>query len=297
MTAAALTAPAGSAPGAVPGDAGTPGAIEFRDVAITYGGKVPYTAVRGVSLQVQPGEFVAVVGPSGCGKSTLIKLVAGLLGASEGTSRVLGSLRPTPGKVGIAFQNASLLPWRSVLQNVLLPLEVAPQHKRAYRQNPAPYIERARALLRSVGLEGAEGKNAWELSGGMQQRVNLCRALIHEPEILLLDEPFGALDAFTREELWMALQDVWTQRRPTVMLITHDLREATLLADTVYIMGGRPGGIVMRRAVDLPRPRTLEGTFDAPFVEHVRVLRDAIGHQHGGKTLRFSPVAGPEGGA
>lgn len=291
MTSPFIAGPVGSSV------AGAPQAIEFQNVAITYGGKVPYTAVREVSLQVQPGEFVAVVGPSGCGKSTLIKLVAGLLGASEGTSRVLGSLRPTPGKVGIAFQNASLLPWRSVLQNVLLPLEVAPQHKRAYRQNPAPYIERARALLSSVGLEGAEGKNAWELSGGMQQRVNLCRALIHEPEILLLDEPFGALDAFTREELWMALQDVWTQRRPTVMLITHDLREATLLADTVYIMGGRPGGIVMRRTIDLPRPRTLDGTFDAPFVEHVRVLRDAIGHQHGGKTLRFSAVAGQERGA
>ena len=263
-------------------------AIDFRGVDITYGGKVPYQAVQDVTLSVQPGEFVAVVGPSGCGKSTLIKLVAGLLGASGGAAQVLGSPRPQPGKVGIAFQNASLLPWRSVLQNVLLPLEVAPQHKRAYRQNPAPYVERALTLLASVGLDGAENKNAWELSGGMQQRVNLCRALIHDPDILLLDEPFGALDAFTREELWIALQDVWTQRRPTVMLITHDLREAVLLADTVYIMGGRPGNVVMRRHIDLPRPRTLEGTFDADFVAHVRVLRDVIGHQHGGRTLRLA---------
>lgn len=284
--------------GVMPGDAATSSTaiptIDFREISITYLGKVPYTAVQGVSMTVQRGEFVAVVGPSGCGKSTLIKVVAGLLGVSAGEARVLGTPKAHPGEVGIAFQNASLLPWRNVLQNVLLPLEVATQHKQRYRANPKPYVEHARALLHSVGLEHAEKKSPWELSGGMQQRVNLCRALIHNPSILLLDEPFGALDAFTREELWMALQDVWLDSQPTVMLITHDLREAVLLADTVYIMGGRPGHIVAQRHIELPRPRTLEGSFDEAFLAHVKVLREAIGHQHAGTTLRFTPGGAQE---
>lgn len=268
-----------------------PPVVDFQQVSITYGGPKPYTAVENVNLTIQPGEFVAVVGPSGCGKSTLIRLVAGLMGASSGHARVLGTERAHPGEVGIAFQNASLLPWRSVLQNVLLPLEVAPQHKASYRRDPAPYVARAQELLHSVGLDHAVHKSPWELSGGMQQRVNLCRALIHSPSILLLDEPFGALDAFTREELWVALQDVWLERQPTVLLITHDLREAVMLADTVYIMGGRPGQIMAAQHIDLPRPRTLESTFDEAFVHYVKELREAVGDQRPRGSVRLGSGA------
>jgi NitT/TauT family transport system ATP-binding protein len=178
----------------------------------------------------------------------------------------------------MAFQNPTLMPWRTTLDNVLLPLEVVEPHKRQFRARKAEYAAKAKALLASVGLGGFAEKYPWQLSGGMQQRSNLCRALIHEPEIMMLDEPFGALDAFTREELWGVMQNLWLERKFTAVLVTHDLREAVYLADTVYVMSRRPGRVVLTRTIDLPRPRTLASTFEPAFVDIVHGLRDRI-HQ------------------
>jgi NitT/TauT family transport system ATP-binding protein len=180
----------------------------------------------------------------------------------------------------MAFQNSNLLPWRSAVDNVLLPLEIVEPHRSRMRAERSQYRARAVKLLESVGLAGFTDKYPWELSGGMQQRASICRALIHEPEILMLDEPFGALDAFTREELWCALRDLQAERGVTVMLVTHDLREAVFLADTVYVMSSRPGRIVKRRAVPIARPRDLEITYAAGFQEIVHELRGLIGTRH-----------------
>ena len=243
---------------------------------MAYGrGAAAVRAIDEVSLEIARGEFIAVVGPSGCGKSSLMKLISGLhapLGGSltvEGKP-VIGPLR----SVGMAFQNSNLLPWRTALENVLLPLEIVEPYRSDFSKHK--YAGKARALLESVGLQGFTEKHPWELSGGMQQRTSICRALIHEPEILLLDEPFGALDAFTREELWLALRDLQAARKVTVMLVTHDLREAVFLADTVYVMSSRPGRIVRRCPVNLPRPRDLEVTYTQPFQDVVHELRSLI---------------------
>ncbi len=252
--------------------------VELRNVSLVYGGGDEQTlAVDRVSLRVGTGEFVAVVGPSGCGKSTLMKLVTGLIPATTGAVVVNGSVvrRPIKG-VGMAFQNSTLMPWRTTLRNVLLPLEIVQPYKRERRRRQPEYTARAEELLNSVGLAGFGRKFPWELSGGMQQRANLCRALIHEPQLLMLDEPFAALDAFTREELWGVMQELWMRRRFSVVLVTHDLREAVYLADTVYVMSKRPGRIILERPVDLPRPRTLAGSFEPQFVDIVRQLRDTI---------------------
>jgi NitT/TauT family transport system ATP-binding protein len=235
-------------------------------------------AVEDVSLSMHEHEFIAIVGPSGCGKSTFMKLCSGLLPPSKGTVVVNG--RPVSGPlkiVGMAFQNATLLPWRTTLANVLLPLEIVEPYRSSFKQKRAEYEARAKSLLKSVGLEGFEQKFPWELSGGMQQRASICRALVHEPKLLLLDEPFAALDAFTREELWCVLRDLWTLNRFTVVLVTHELREAAFLADTVYVMSKRPGRILARRVIDLPRPRDLEVTYTDRFAEIVRELREHIG--------------------
>ena len=235
-------------------------------------------AIEDVSLAIREHEFIAMVGPSGCGKSTFMKLCSGLRAPTKGNVRVGGRTVSGPLKiVGMAFQNATLLPWRTTLDNILLPLEIVEPYRSSFKQKRAEYAERASTLLRSVGLDGMEGKFPWELSGGMQQRVSICRALVHEPQLLLLDEPFAALDAFTREELWCVLRDLWTRHRFTVVLVTHDLREATFLADTVYVMSKRPGRILARRPIDLPRPRDLEVTYSDHFVEIVLELREHIG--------------------
>ena len=177
----------------------------------------------------------------------------------------------------MAFQAPSLLPWRTTLDNVLLPLEIVEPYRSQFRSKRPEYAERARALLRQVGLGGYEDKFPWQLSGGMQQRASICRALIHEPKMLLLDEPFGALDAFTREELWCTLRDLWEVQRFNVILVTHDLRESVFLADTVYVMSKSPGRFVVRREIDLPRPRDLEITYTKHFTEIVHELRGHIG--------------------
>jgi NitT/TauT family transport system ATP-binding protein len=245
---------------------------------MAYGrGAAAVEAIEEVSLDIARGEFIAVVGPSGCGKSSLMRLISGLHPAASGTLTVEGKPVAGPLKsVGMAFQNSNLLPWRSALDNVLLPLEIVEPYRREFSRKKTEYGEKARELLDAVGLKGFTDKYPWELSGGMQQRTSICRALIHEPEILMLDEPFGALDAFTREELWCALRDLQAERNVTVMLVTHDLREAVFLADTVYVMSSRPGRIVRRCPVNLPRPRDLEVTYTPQFQDVVHELRTLI---------------------
>jgi NitT/TauT family transport system ATP-binding protein len=243
---------------------------------MAYGrGAAAVRAIDEVSLDIARGEFVAVVGPSGCGKSSLMRLISGLHPPASGVLKVEG--KPVAGplrSVGMAFQNSNLLPWRTALDNVLLPLEIVEPYRSDFSRQK--YAGKAKALLESVGLQGFAEKHPWELSGGMQQRTSICRALIHEPEILLLDEPFGALDAFTREELWCALRDLQAARKVTVMLVTHDLREAVFLADTVYVMSSRPGRIVRRCEVPLARPRELEVTYTQAFQDVVHELRSLI---------------------
>jgi NitT/TauT family transport system ATP-binding protein len=252
--------------------------VEVNQVSLSYGDDRGGTlALQDASLTIRHGELAAVVGPSGCGKSSLLKLVSGLALPSRGEVRVGGARVERPLTfVGMAFQNPTLLPWRTTLRNVLLPLEVARAHRRAYRKDPAPYVAAAHELLAAVGLAGFEDRYPWQLSGGMQQRASLCRALIHEPDLLLLDEPFAALDAFTREDLWGVLQELRRKRRFTCILVTHDLREAVFLADTVHVSGSRPGRIIFQRAVDLPRPRRLEDCYTPAFVDHVHQLRNQI---------------------
>ena len=249
---------------------------------MAYGrGAAAVRAIDEVTLDIGRGEFIAVVGPSGCGKSSLMRLISGLHPPLGGTLTVEG--KPVTGplrSVGMAFQNANLLPWRTALDNVLLPLEIVEPYRSRFSREKSSYEEKAKDLLHAVGLIGFTDKHPWELSGGMQQRTSICRALIHEPEILLLDEPFGALDAFTREELWCALRDLQAERRVTVMLVTHDLREAVFLADTVYVMSSRPGRIVRRCAVNIARPRDLEVTYTQQFVDIVHELRTLIGQKH-----------------
>ena len=257
--------------------------VDIDAVSLTYQGAAArpesggVLALQGTSLSVAQGEFAAVVGPSGCGKSTLMKLVTGLVRPSEGRVAVDGSPVSGPVKIaGMAFQNASLLPWRTVLGNVLLPLEIVEPYRRRFRAERAEYEAKAEALLATVGLAGFGKRYPWELSGGMQQRVSLCRALIHQPALLMLDEPFAALDAFTREELWCVLRDLWAKIGFTVILVTHDLREAAFLADTIHVMSARPGRIVASRKVELARPRDLAVCFQPGFVDIVHELRDKI---------------------
>jgi NitT/TauT family transport system ATP-binding protein len=251
--------------------------VEVDQVDLAYD-EVSGNAIEDVSLSMQEHEFIAMVGPSGCGKSTFMKLCSGLRRPNKGHVVVEGREVSGPLKiVGMAFQNATLLPWRTTLDNVLLPLEIVQPYRASFKQKKEEYAERAKALLRSVGLDGYEHRFPWELSGGMQQRVSICRALVHEPKLLLLDEPFAALDAFTREELWCILRDLWMLKRFTVVLVTHDLREATFLADTVYVMSKRPGRILAKRNIDIPRPRELEVTYSEKFAGIVLELREHIG--------------------
>ena len=251
--------------------------VDFRRVFLSYDGSDEF-AVEDISLQTRQGEFIAIVGPSGCGKSTFMKLATGLKRPTRGNVAIAGAEVTGPLKfVGMAFQAPTLLPWRTTLDNVLLPLEIVEPYRHDFKKNKAQYTERALKLLKTVGLDGYADKFPWELSGGMQQRASICRALIHEPKMLLLDEPFGALDAFTREELWCVLRDLWTERQFNVILVTHDLREAAFLADTIYVMSKRPGRIVARKENPLPRPRELELTYTDPFNALVHELREHIG--------------------
>ena len=255
--------------------------VDFRNVWLAYNDELlakQQYAVEDITLSVTQGEFIAIVGPSGCGKSTFMKLATGLKMPTRGSIRIDGQPVSGPLKIsGMAFQAPSLLPWRTTLDNVLLPLEIVEPYRSSFKRKRAEYEQRARKLLQSVGLAGYEEQFPWQLSGGMQQRASICRALIHEPKMLLLDEPFGALDAFTREELWCTLRDLWAAQRFNVILVTHDLRESVFLADTVYVMSKRPGRFVVRREIDLPRPRDLEITYTSAFIDIVHELRGYIG--------------------
>jgi len=255
--------------------------VDFQNVWLAYNDELlaqNHYAVEDINLQVKQGEFIAIVGPSGCGKSTFMKLTTGLKKPSKGEIFVDGQPVTGPLKIsGMAFQAPSLLPWRTTLDNVLLPLEIVEPFRSQFKQRKAEFAERAIKLLNTVGLGGYENKFPWQLSGGMQQRASICRALIHEPKMLLLDEPFGALDAFTREELWCILRDLWTEQKFNVILVTHDLRESVFLADTVYVMSKSPGRFVVKKEIDLPRPRDLEVTYTPEFTHIVQELRGHIG--------------------
>ena len=254
-------------------------AITLSEASVVFGRGARRTpALAPTTLKIADGEFLALVGPSGCGKSTILKLVSGLLQPSSGVVVVGG--RETSAKalrIGMAFQNPTMLPWLTVEKNVMLPLKIVRPFRSEYRaKRRGEFRDRAHALLDQVGLKGFASKYPWQLSGGMLQRANLCRALIHEPRLLLLDEPFGALDQFTREELWGVLQTLWIDRKPTVLLVTHDLREAGYLASRICVMSARPGRILDDSAVDFPRPRTVAMTFEPDFVALNQRLRERI---------------------
>jgi NitT/TauT family transport system ATP-binding protein len=255
--------------------------VQFGDVWLAYDEEAlaqGQFAVEAIDFAVARGEFIAIVGPSGCGKSTFMKLATGLKKPSRGRILVGGQPVTGPLKIsGMAFQAPSLLPWRTTVDNVLLPLEIVEPYRANFKAKRGEYEQRARRLLQKVGLAGYEDQYPWQLSGGMQQRASICRALIHEPQMLLLDEPFGALDAFTREELWCILRDLWTEQRFNVILVTHDLRESVFLADTVYVMSKGPGRFMVRKEIDLPRPRDLEITYTREFTDIVHELRGHIG--------------------
>ena len=283
--------------------------VDFSQVWLAYSDALRDAgtfAVEDINLKVNEGEFIAIVGPSGCGKSTFMKLATGLRRPTRGTVHIGGQAVTGPLKItGMAFQAPSLLPWRTTLANVMLPLEIVEPYRSQLKgqrwaapeltsplggQRPGlfgrvgaskarrlEFEDKARRLLASVGLAGNEDKFPWQLSGGMQQRASICRALIHEPKMLLLDEPFGALDAFTREELWCTLRDLQAAQRFNVILVTHDLRESVFLADTVYVMSAAPGRFVARREIELPRPRDLEVTYTPGFTDIVHELRSHMG--------------------
>jgi NitT/TauT family transport system ATP-binding protein len=242
--------------------------IGIEGVSLVYRSKhAKVHALDNVSFTASSQEFVALVGPSGCGKSTLLKLIAGLIAPSSGTIRVNGCPvdGPTP-SIGIVFQSPLLMAWRTVLQNVLLQIDIR-------NLRIADYLPAAQDLIRLVGLEGFEHAHPHQLSGGMQQRVGLCRALIHDPDLLVMDEPFGALDAMTREQMNAELQRIWIERRKTVLFITHSIAEAAFLADRILVMSPRPGRIVGDLMVDLPRPRTVATTELPAFAEVTREVR------------------------
>jgi NitT/TauT family transport system ATP-binding protein len=246
-------------------------AISVRSLSKDYGGGADaIAALRDIDFSVGEGEFLSIVGPSGCGKSTLLKILAGLMPATSGEAMLNGTPIEGPRRdIGMVFQSPVLFPWRSVLGNALLPVDV----QRLGRER---MIERARSLIALVGLAGFENRYPWELSGGMQQRVALVRALVHDPTLLLMDEPFGALDALTREAMNVELQRIWLERQKTVVFVTHSTSEAVFLADRVMVMTPRPGRIGDMLKIDLPRPRTLDVMTTEPFGVYVRRIRAGL---------------------
>jgi NitT/TauT family transport system ATP-binding protein len=254
-------------------------AIELQDASVVFGGgDKAVTALSPTTLKLESGDFVALVGPSGCGKSTILRLVSNLIRPSSGLVLVGG--REAAAKqlrIGMAFQNPTMLPWLTIEQNVMMPLKIVDPFKRTFQKDKkGAFRDRVHALLAQVGLADFAGHYPWQLSGGMLQRSNLCRSLIHEPDLLLLDEPFGALDQFTREELWQILQDLYLERKPTVLLVTHDLREAGYLAKRICVMSARPGRIISDEAVNIPQPRDISLIYSPEFVEMTQGLRELI---------------------
>jgi NitT/TauT family transport system ATP-binding protein len=241
--------------------------VEVDRLTRTFGTSI---AISDVSFTAGDHEFVSLVGPSGCGKSTTLRIVAGLLTPSAGTVRVDGrDVRGPVGDASMVFQSPVLLPWRRMLDNVLFTAEMRGAPREALR-------ERALSLIRLAGLEGAEGRYPHELSGGMQQRAAICRALLLKPSLLLMDEPFGALDVLTRERLAFQLQQIWARNRSTVLFVTHSITEAVLLSDTVIVFAGRPGRIRSRVAIDLPRPRDVATLRDPRFLDLNAAIRSQM---------------------
>ena len=254
-------------------------AVELQTASVVFGrGDAAVTALSPTSLKMDAGDFVALVGPSGCGKSTILRLVSDLIQPSSGVVLVGG--REASAKqlrIGMAFQNPTMLPWLTIEQNVMLPLKIVAPFKATFRKDrKGAYRDRVHRLLKQVGLQDFANHYPWQLSGGMLQRSNLCRALIHEPDLLLLDEPFGALDQFTREELWQILQDLYLDRKPTVLLVTHDLREAGFLAKRICVMSARPGRVISDEPVNIPQPRDIGMIYSPEFVEMTQGLRELI---------------------
>jgi NitT/TauT family transport system ATP-binding protein len=247
--------------------------IEIKGVRHAYKTQSgPLPVLDGLDVAVPEGGFVAVVGPSGCGKSTLTRLIAGLMIPDQGEVWLHGEKVKGPrATVGMAFQNPVLLEWRTILKNVMLPLEIVPT-----RMSKAEQEDRARRLLKLVGLEGFEDKRPSELSGGMRQRASLCRSLIHKPDVLILDEPFGALDAFTREDLWQTMHALKAEEPFTGVLITHDLRESIFLADEVIVLSGRPARTQYVLDVNLKGARDIDHLYTPEAAEMLNILRHQI---------------------
>jgi NitT/TauT family transport system ATP-binding protein len=246
--------------------------IAYREVRKVYNsGGDEVVALDKFSLDVADGEFVTVVGRSGCGKTTLLKLTAGLLGATSGSIHVAGKPVTAPlTNIGIVFQAPVLLPWRKTLDNVLLQIEARKLDVNGYRK-------RALELLELTGLKGFEDRYPAELSGGMQQRVSISRALIHNPPLLLMDEPFGALDAITRDEMNLELLRIWSESKKTVLFITHSIPESVFLGDRVIVMTPRPGKVAEILNIDLPHPRATAVRDDGKFIGYVKRIRERLG--------------------
>lgn len=245
--------------------------LEVRDINLTYeGANRTVDAIRSLSLSIAEGEFVSIVGPSGCGKSSLLKIVYGLIRPTSGSAIITGRPvdKPRP-DVGMVFQNPVLLPWRTILQNVLLPVDVQRLDRRKLG-------ERAHELIEMVGLTGFENSYPNELSGGMQQRAGIVRALVHDPKLLLMDEPFAALDALTRENMALELQRIWLTSRKTVLFITHSISEAVLLSDRVVLMSARPGRIMNVFELPRERPRSFDDLASPAFAELSKEIRAGL---------------------
>jgi NitT/TauT family transport system ATP-binding protein len=275
MEAAALQAPR---TGRAPTRSGSRVVIEAAGLGKTFSASV--VALEDASFTVEKGAFTSIVGPSGCGKSTLLWAMAGLHSLTSGQVLLDGEpvTRPHP-QIGMVFQEANLLPWRSLLKNIHLPFELK-------RLRPQDYGERITHLLERVGLLGFEHKYPRELSGGMQQRASIVRSLSVDPSLLLMDEPFGALDAFTRDEMNLLLQEIWLETGKTIVFITHNIAEAVFLADRIMVMTPRPGRLANIFAIDLPRPRPLEVTAQPHFFELVAEIKGSIDHGAGARAGR-----------
>ena len=232
-------------------------------------------ALEDLSLDVREGEFVCILGPSGCGKSTLLWAMSGLHPLTSGVIRLGGVpiTGPHP-DIGMIFQDANLLPWKTLWQNILFPFEIK-------RRDPKPFLGRIRALIGELGLSGFENKMPRELSGGMQQRASIVRCLGFDPGVILMDEPFGALDAFTRDEMNLLIQKLWMDTGKTIVFVTHNVTEALFLADRVAVLSPRPGRLAHVFDVDLPRPRTIGQTFEPAFIEQVLRVKHTIERGHG----------------
>jgi NitT/TauT family transport system ATP-binding protein len=245
--------------------------IAISDVSKKYGGASGVLALDGVSLSVHEGEFLSILGPSGCGKSTLLRCVAGLERATGGLISVHGEpVRRPPANMGVVFQRDVLLDWRSILDNMFLQTDFRGEKR-------SRYMDRAHELLDLFGLEGFENSYPAQLSGGMRQRAAICRALLADPDLVLMDEPFGALDALTRDQMNLELQKIWSSARRTILFVTHSIGEAVFLSDRVVVMSPRPGRIAMTLKIDLPRPRRMAIREMPEFAHYCGVIRTLFG--------------------